>query len=99
MHIMLGILAVATAVVLLFNRLTKAGIDLYGLNLFLWNRRRKWRKVYEGNPIQKIESSMDATAVLMVAAAKADGDLTSESKDLLITLISFLALLSTHWKR
>ena len=34
----------------------------------------------------KIESPMDATAILMVAAAKADGDLTKESKSQLLSL-------------
>lgn len=86
MHIVLGILALAIGVVVLLNRLAEAGIDIGGLNPFLWNRRRKWRKLYEGNPIHKIEDSMDATAILMVAAAKADGDLTSESKSLLLNL-------------
>lgn len=86
MHIVLGILALAVGAVVLLNRLAEAGIDIGGLNPFLWNRRRKWRKLYEGNPIHKIEDSMDATAIMMVAAAKADGDLTSESKSQLLNL-------------
>ncbi|MEM7053486.1 MAG: TerB family tellurite resistance protein [Pseudomonadota bacterium] len=86
MHIILGALAAICTILFLLNRLAEAGIDLAGLNPFLWNRRRKWRKKYQGNPVFKIDSPMDATAILMVAVAKADGDLTKESKGQLLNL-------------
>ena len=86
MHIVLGLLGTIVTILILLNRLADAGIDLGGLNPYLWNRRRKWRKQYEGNPVFKIESPMDATAILMVAAAKADGDMTKEDKGLLLSL-------------
>lgn len=80
MHIILGVLGTIVTILILLNRLAEAGIDLGGLNPFLWNRRRKWQKIYSGNPIYKIESPMDATGILMVAAVKADGDMTREDK-------------------
>ena len=86
MHIVLGILGTIVTILVLLNRLADAGIDLGGLNPFLWHRRRKWRKLYEGNPLYRIESPMDATAILMVAAAKADGDISREDKHLLLSL-------------
>lgn len=86
MHIIFGLLGTIVTILILLNRLADAGIDLGGLNPFLWSRRRKWRKQYEGNPVFKIESPMDATAILMVAAAKADGDLSKEDKSLLLHL-------------
>ena len=35
---------------------------------------------YDANPIYQIESPMEITALMMTAAAKADGDLSSEEK-------------------
>ncbi len=84
MHIIIGILGCVITILILLNRLAEAGVDLGGLNPYLWNRRRKWRKQYQGNPIYKIESPMDATAILMLAAAKADGDLAKEDKAFLL---------------
>jgi hypothetical protein len=77
MHIVLALLGSIVTILVLLSRLADAGIDLGGLNPFLWNRRRKWRKKYEENP-------MDATALLMVATAKADGDMSREDKSLLL---------------
>lgn len=86
MHIILGLLGTIITILILLNRLADAGIDLGGLNPYLWNRRRKWRNKYEGNPIFKIESPMDATAILMVVMAKADGDMAREDKSLLLRI-------------
>lgn len=84
MHIILGILGPLVTILILLNKLAEAGFDLYGLNPFLWDRRRKWKAKHDGSPVYKIDSPMDATAILMVAAAKADGDLTRESKHFLL---------------
>ncbi len=86
MHIVLGLLGTVVTILVLLNRLAEAGIDLGGLNPFLWQRRRKWRKQYEGNPVFKIEDPLDATAILMVAVAKSDGDMTREAKKLILEL-------------
>ncbi len=86
MHIVLGLLGTVVTILVLLNRLADAGIDLGGLNPFLWSRRRKWRNQYEGNPIFKIENPLDATAILLVAVAKADGDMTTESKKLILDI-------------
>lgn len=86
MHILLGALTTIVTILILLNRLAEAGIDLGGLNPYLWNRRRKWRKAYAGNPVFKIEDPMDVTAILMVAAVKSDGDMTKEDKGFLLKL-------------
>lgn len=79
MHIVLGFLGIIVTILVLLNRLAEAGIDLGGLNPYLWHRRRKWRNKYQGNPVFKIENPMDATAILMVAATKADGDMRRQA--------------------
>ena len=86
MHIVLAILGSVVTILILLNRLAEAGIDLGGLNPFLWQRRRKWRKAFEGNPIYRIDSPMDATALLMAATAKIDGDISSEQKRKILSL-------------
>jgi hypothetical protein len=80
MHILLGILGTVVTILILLNRLAEAGIDLGGLNPFLRRRRRAWQKKLEGNPVYHIDSPMEATALLMVAAVKMDGDLSTEEK-------------------
>ena len=86
MHIILGLLGTIVTILILLNRLAQAGIDLGGLNPYLWHRRRKWRQQYQGNPLYRLESPMDSTAVLIVAAAKADGDVAREEKTTLLRL-------------
>ena len=86
MHIILGLLGSIVSILILLNRLADAGIDLGGLNPYLWKRRRRWKDLYEGDPVFKIENPMDATAILMVAAAKSDGGMTKEDKGLLLEM-------------
>ena len=67
MHVLLGILGSIITILILLKRLADSGIDLAGLNPFLWHRRRKWRMKVEGNPIHAISSPMELTALLRAA--------------------------------
>ncbi|MGH8494600.1 MAG: hypothetical protein ACREVN_00515 [Gammaproteobacteria bacterium] len=80
MHIVLGILATIVTILILLHRLADAGIDLGGLNPFLWHRRRNWRKKYEGSPLYALDSPMEAAALLVVATGKCDGEISAEQK-------------------
>lgn len=86
MHIVLAILGAVVTILILLNRLAEAGIDLGGLNPFLWQRRRNWRSNFEGNPIYRIDSPMEATALLMAATAKVDGDMSADQKRKILAL-------------
>lgn len=86
MHVILGVLGSFITILILLNRLAEAGIDLGGLNPFLWHRRRQWQKKLQGNPIFQIESPLDLTALLATATAKSDGDMSSEEKKTLLSL-------------
>ena len=44
MPYLLGFLGLLVTVLILLSRLADAGIDLGGLNPFLWRRRRAWRQ-------------------------------------------------------
>lgn len=80
MHIILGALGLIVTILFLLSRLADAGIDLGGLNPFLWKRRRAWRRKVEGNPIFGIQDPKDLAAVLVVGVAKVDGDMSAEEK-------------------
>lgn len=80
MHIVLGALGSIVTILWLLHRLAEMGIDLGGLNPFLWRRRRKWKKHHDANPVFKIDSPLDVTALLMTAVAKESGDMSSEEK-------------------
>lgn len=86
MPAILGLLGTIVTILWLLYRLAEMGIDLGGLNPFLWRRRSKWKKHYEANPIYKIESPMEATALLITATAKADGDMSAEDKQTILQI-------------
>ncbi len=81
MHVILGILGSIVTILYMLDRL---GIDLGGLNPFYWRRRRAWAKRYQGDPIYSVEDPMDVAALLIVGAAKLNGDVSSEQKQLAI---------------
>ncbi len=75
MHIVLGILG---SLVTLFYLLDRLGIDIGGLNPFYWYRRRAFAKRYGADPIYSIDDPMHVASLLIIGAAKLDGDLTAE---------------------
>ena len=77
MHIVIGFLA---ALVTIFYLLDRLGIDLGGFNPFHWRRRRAGSKKYQSDPIFSIEDPMHVAAILILGAAKLDGDLSAEQK-------------------
>lgn len=80
MHIILGLLGVIVTILILLNRLSDGGIDIGWLNPFAWRRRRAWRRQLEANPVYTLDSPMEVTALLALAVAKSDGDMTAEQK-------------------
>jgi hypothetical protein len=80
MHIILGTLGTIVLILILLNRLSDNGIDIGWLNPFAWKRRRDWAKKYHANPIYSLRSPMEVTALLMVAVAKSEGEISSEQK-------------------
>lgn len=95
MHILIGALGSIVTILWILHRLADMGIDLGGLNPWLWKRRRNWRKKYEGNPIFTIESPLEVTALLLAATAKLDGDMSVEEKSEILTIFDQVFGLST----
>lgn len=85
MHIILGVLGLIVTILVLLNRLAEAGIDLGGLNPFLWRRRRAWRQKFEANPIFSLEDPQEVAGLLVVGVAKIDGEVSAEEKRALLS--------------
>ena len=86
MHVILGLLGVIVTILVLLKRLQAGGIDIGWLNPFSWHRRRKFRKEYYLAPSYSLSSPMEVAALLMLAVAKADGDITKGQKDKILDL-------------
>lgn len=86
MHVIVGMLGSLVTILWLLHRLAEMGIDLGGLNPFLWQRRRQWKKHYDANPVFKLDNPMEATALLITATAKADGDMSCEEKQAILDI-------------
>jgi hypothetical protein len=80
MHIILSILGAVVTILILLNRLEASGVDIGWLNPFAWKRRREWSKKYHANPIYSLDNPMEVTALIMVALAKSEGEISSEQK-------------------
>jgi uncharacterized tellurite resistance protein B-like protein len=78
MHILLGLLG---SLVTIFYLLDRLGIDIGGMNPFHWYRRHAFAKKYGSDPIYSIEDPVHIAALLVIGAAKLDGDVTAEQKN------------------
>ena len=77
MHIVIGFLGSLVTILYLLDRL---GVDIGGLNPFYWYRRHAFAKKYGSDPIYSIEDPVHVAALLVIGAAKLDGDLTAQQK-------------------
>lgn len=86
MHFILGLLGAIVTILVLFKRLSDAGIDITWLNPFAWQRRREWKKKYQGKAIFSLTDPLEVAALLATTTAKIDGDLSLEEKTVLLAL-------------
>jgi hypothetical protein len=84
MPVIIGMLGSIVTILWILYRLAEMGITLGGLNPFLWRRRRAWRQKYEANPLFSLTEPLDVTALLAVATAKADGDMSAAERHALL---------------
>lgn len=80
MHILIGIITAIAGLVWALNSLQNSGVNLNAFNPFLWLRRRKWERQLGVKPIHALTDSMEVAALLITATAKANGDVTRETK-------------------
>jgi hypothetical protein len=82
----IAILTALTGVLWALYRLHTSGVNLNAFNPFYWFRRRKWQNQINTKPIHAIENPMEAAALLLVATAKLDGEITREQKRFVLEL-------------
>lgn len=85
MHIIVAFLTALASVLYALDRL---GVDLGWFNPWSWKRRRHWQKKYYANPAFGLTEPMDAMALLLVATAKIDGEISIEEKNELLAIFS-----------
>lgn len=88
MHILIGLITAIAGLVWALHNLQRSGLDLNSFNPFYWIRRRQWQKKLGAKPLHRLENTIEAAAVLMVATAKLEGDLSREQKQLILDLFS-----------
>ena len=80
MHIIIGIITAIAGLVWALNSLQNAGVDLNAFNPFTWIRRRQWARQLGTKPMHALTNSMDAAALLVVAVALLEGEITRDTK-------------------
>ncbi|WP_075186015.1 hypothetical protein [Teredinibacter haidensis] len=80
MHIIIGFLTALATLCFALYRLHNAGVNLNTFNPFYWARRREWEKQLGTKPLHRLETPMEAAALLVVAMARLEGDITREQK-------------------
>ncbi len=86
MHVILGALGLIVSILVLVNRLSRAGIDIGWLDPFKWSRRQKWKQSVNVNPVYTIEDPMKSTAGLMYTMVRCSGDISREEKAFLLSI-------------
>ena len=86
MHIILAFLGAVITILILINRLSDAGIDIGWLNPFTWQRRRAWKKKYNGDTIFKLTEPLEVASLLATTVAKIGGEISKQEKEVLLAL-------------
>lgn len=80
MHILIGIITAIGGLLWALHSLQTSGVNLNDFNPFTWIRRRQWEKKLGTKPMHALVSSMEAAALLVVAIAKEEGEVTRDTK-------------------
>jgi uncharacterized tellurite resistance protein B-like protein len=86
MHYLIGLISATAMLIFALSRLQRAGLDLNALNPFLWYRRAQWRKLYGSKPLYSLDQPMDVAALLLLATAKCEGEVSAEQKKFLLQI-------------
>ena len=80
MHVLIGAITAIASLIWALVALQRSGFNLDSLNPFLMIRRAHWRKKYGLKPLHNLDDPMDVAAVLILATAKCEGEVTSEQR-------------------
>ncbi len=84
MHYLIGLISAVAMLIFALSRLQRAGLDLNALNPFLWHRRAQWRRLHASKPLYSLDKPMDVAALLLLATAKCEGEISAGQKKFLL---------------
>ena len=84
MHYLIGLISAVAMLIFALSRLQRAGLDLNALNPFLWYRRAQWRRLHGSKPLYSLDKPMDVAALLLLATAKCEGEVSAQQKKFLL---------------
>ena len=86
MHYVIGLLTAVAGLFWALNSLQRAGVDLNSFNPFTWYRRHQWKQKYGVTPLYNLDEPLEVAAVLLLAMATYDGEITRETKNELMKI-------------
>jgi len=95
MHVVIGVLTAVAGLIWALVALQRAGVSLGALDPFAWYRRMQWQKKYADKPLYSLTDPMDVAAVLLLATAKCEGEVSAEQKQTLLKIFESEFSLST----
>jgi uncharacterized tellurite resistance protein B-like protein len=84
MHIVIGVVTALAGLIWALVALQRAGVRIGSLDPFAWYRRMQWRKKYADKPLYCLTDPVDVAAVLLLATAKCEGEVSAEQKQALL---------------
>ena len=84
MQYVIALITSIAGLLIAVHRLQQAGVDLNALNPFVWWRRKQLAKLYGQKPLYVLDQPMEAAALLMLATAKCEGEVSREQKRFLV---------------
>lgn len=96
MHYVIGFITAIAGLLWALNSLQRSGVDLNAFNPFVWWRRRQLAKFYGANPLHVLDDPMEVAALLMLATAKCDGEVSREEKQFLLQTFEREFHISAH---
>ena len=86
MHIVIGAITALAGLIWALVALQRAGVSIASLDPFAWYRRMQWKKKYADKPLYCLDDPMDVAAVLLLATAKCEGEVSAEQKQALLKI-------------
>lgn len=84
MHVVIGLVTAIAGLIWALVALQRAGVNIGWLDPFAWYRRVQWQKKYADKPLYSLNDPMDVAAVLLLATAKCEGEVSAEQKQALL---------------
>jgi len=86
MHVIIAAITAIAGLIWALHALQRAGVDLNSFNPFTWYRRHQWKKKFRPHLALTVRDPMDVAAVILLHTAKLKGELTRETRQMLLDI-------------